>query len=417
MKTHDSHWNPDDLIRRVDRSLDFAQAAISLVRDKDPGIDMEALEAPPDKIIAETAMLLRAVVTLPGSAASSVRRRAAELAEALSLHARHARVGLGIALFPALALDYGAAHIVLASAGYADPQFSRTIMDSLGSTTSAARERFPHRELEQAWLISLLTGATMDDTPVSRTALAKGIDVISGSRDDAYSLTHALMYATDFGINPNRSLPADQILSISRSALSGILDDDDFDLAGELLLSWPFLGREWDNTSSFAFGVLASVEDDVGVLPSLALDLKEYQDLPAESRKNYVAAVAYHTAYVMGLLCSSALRAGKFPRKTLSGDNAPTQFTSTLLEILKRDARTPQWMRYAESLPEQTRNACASFFLDVAIRRHVRRTEFGEAHQLISEASGYGIEVSKLFVQAAEMLNRLARFTSCEAMA
>jgi hypothetical protein len=299
---------------------------------------------------------------------------------------------------------------VLGSAGYPDAKFSETIKSSLAATTARARERFPHRELEQAWLASLLSGTRFDARLVSRTSLINGIDVISGSRDDAYSLTHALMYATDFGnVEPGKCLPSDQILSIARSALSGVLDDDDFDLTGELLLSWPFLRKSWDDTASFVFAVLANVEDDVGVLPSLALDLREYKKLPAESRKNYVAAVAYHTAYVMGLLCSSALHSEKHPKASLSTVDVPTEFTSGLLHILKREARTPQWLRYAETLPENSRNACAGFFLDVALRRHMRKTEFREAFELITEATGFGIEVSRLFVQAAEMLNRLTR--------
>jgi hypothetical protein len=89
--------------------------------------------------------------------------------------------------------------------------------------------------------------------------------------------------------------------------LAGALDDDDFDLAGELLLAWPFLDAAWDEPSSFAFAVLAGVEDEVGVPPSLALDRAEYERQPVAARKSYVAAVAYNTAYVMGLLCAVML--------------------------------------------------------------------------------------------------------------
>ena len=411
------HWNQQDLIRRVDRALDFAEAAIALVQEKDPGIDMEALEAPPDKIIAETAMLLRSVVTLEGDAVDGVRRRATHLASILAKHARHDRVHIGIALFPALALDYGAAHIVLESAGFADDGFSETIKNSLEATTATARERFPHRELEQAWLTSLLYASGIDRSIAARTSLIRGIDVISGSRDDAYSFTHALMYATDFGHRqPQTWLPAERLLSISRSALAGVLDDDDFDLAGELLLSYPFLRKEWDDTASFVFAVLAQVEDEVGVLPSLAIDLHEYKKLPDESRKNYVAAVAYHTAYVMGLLCASALRAEAHPRDRLSADNTQTEFANTLIAILKSEPRTPQWLRFVESLEPPQRSACTGLLLDLALRRALRKTRFSEARELIAEAARREIEPTRMCVQAAEMLNRLARAVRTEAV-
>ena len=413
----EKYWNQQDLIKRVDRSLDFAEAAINLVREKDPGIDMEALEAPPDKIIAETAMLLRAVGTLAGQETAGLRLRALELASRLTAHARHDRVRIGVALFPALALDYGAAHIVLESAGFPDAIFTETLKNSLEATTATARERFPHRELEQAWLTSLLYSSGVDRTIAARTSLIRGIDVISGSRDDAYSFTHALMYATDFGHRrPQSWLPKERILSISRSAIAGVLDDDDFDLTGEILLAWPFMRCGWDDTASFAFAVLAHVEDEVGVLPSLALDLKEYNQLPSESRKNYVAAVAYHTAYVMGLLCASALRTDVYPKADLSHGKVPTDFVDALVKTLKSEERTPQWLRYFETLDSGQRSACAPLLIDLALRRALRKTRFAEAHELISEATRRGIEPTKLCVQGAEMLHRLARAVRTEAV-
>ena len=414
--TNDKSWEPNDLVRRVDRSLDFAEAAISLVRDADPAVDLEALEAPPDKIIAETAMLLRAIVTLPGESNEELRRRATDLATQLANHARHQRVQIGIALFPALALDYGAAHIVLESAGLPDPAFSETIKNSLEATTATARERFPHRELEQAWLTSLLYASGIDRGMAARTSVFRGIDVISGSRDDAYSFTHALMYATDFGRRGRQTwLPTDRILAISRSALAAVLDDDDFDLAGELLLAWPFLRSEWDDTASFAFAVLANVEDEVGVLPSLALDLHEYNKLPESSRRSYVAAVAYHTAYVMGLLCASALRAEAYPKGQYKKGGSSQAFTRHLIDVLKSEPRTPQWLRYFESLPVSQQDACAPFLFDVALRRSLRKTRFGEAQALIAEAARANLVPTELCVQGAEMLNRLARAIRPEA--
>ena len=121
-------------------------------------------------------------------------------------------------------------------------------------------------------------------------------------------------------------------------------------------------------------------------MPSLALDLKEYKDLPEASRNNYVAAVAYQTAYVMGLLCASALRADEYPKRKLGSDGKSGAFAMQLIEILKREERTPQWLRVVESHPLNALNACTPFILDAALRRLVRRTEFGEAYALILES-------------------------------
>jgi hypothetical protein len=52
--------------------------------------------------------------------------------------------------------------------------------------------------------------------------------------------------------------------------------------------------------------VLARVEDEVGVLPSLAIDLAGYRRQNKRVRADFVTATSYHTGLVMGLLCAVA---------------------------------------------------------------------------------------------------------------
>lgn len=117
LSTINNKWSVADLARRVERALDFAEFAVALLSDENPGIDLQAMEAPPNKIIAETAMFLRAAACVPADLACNVAVRAHKLTRALVPHARDQRVRIGIALHPALALDYGAAHIVLTKVG------------------------------------------------------------------------------------------------------------------------------------------------------------------------------------------------------------------------------------------------------------------------------------------------------------
>jgi len=279
---------------------------------------------------------------------------------------------------------------------------------SLPATTAHARERVPHRELEQEWLASLMGGPAPLEETLRRTALDRGTDLITGSRDDVYALTHSLLYATDFGNQTSQftQINSGDILATARSALAGALDDDDFDLAGELLLTWPYLRREWDETSSVAFAVLAHVEDEVGVLPSLALDREVYARQPIASRRSYVAAVSYHTAYVMGLLCAAMLshdsRAG-----VLSDPGGSVAFSELLLSALATDKRQPQWLRYVETLPKSRQAACTSLLLDVALRRASRQLKLGEIRGLLQLAIDYGSADSPLCIQAAGLLRRL----------
>jgi hypothetical protein len=279
-------WPADDLVRRVERSLDMAANAIQLLKDE-PELDLEALEAPPDKVVAETAMLLRACASVPTEVAPGVSHRTSELALELIPYARGPRILAGIALHPALAYDYAAAHLVLAAAGWPDPEVDALLDASLAPSAGAARERLPHRELEQDWLRWLHGGPVSKPGRLARTAVGTGIDLLSGSRDDVYAFTHALLYAADFGGKRIRlPRPLSCVLTEARSALAGALDDDDFDLAGELLLAWPLLKSKWEATSSFAFAVLTRVEDEVGLLPSLAIDAEGYRTQPQALRRH-----------------------------------------------------------------------------------------------------------------------------------
>ena len=412
-----AEWPVPDLVTRVERALELATEAIALVGAEHPTVDLYALEAPPDKVIAETAMLVRAAAAVPASLAPGVSARAHALARELIPHARHPRVAVGIALHPALARDYAAAHLVLTRLGYPDRDFDRALARALAAPTAAARERLPHRELEQDWLASLVGEPARFTGALERTALVQGVDLLTGSRDDIYALTHALLYATDFGNQMPTPSESVDLRATVQSAVAGALDDDDFDLAGELLLAWPFSGAAWGPVPSFAFAVLAHVEDEVGVLPSLALDGVAYAQQPPESRRSYVTAATYHTGFVMGLLCAAVLRADRRPRvqphmpPTLAPGAAA--FADELVSELAASQRQPQWLSRLHALPPLQREACAPLLIDISLRRAVRRLDLAMVQRLLQAGVNRDIVLSPLCAQAAGLLSRLA---SCVAL-
>jgi hypothetical protein len=274
--------------------------------------------------------------------------------------------------------------------------------------TAHARERLPHRELEQAWLDSLIGAPPPSGELVARTALRGGIDLLTGSRDDVYAFTHSVFYASDFGHHSVRLVgSARGALAMAEGALAGALDDDDFDLAGELLLTWPCLGAGWTTTASLGFAVLARIEDEVGIVPSLAIDRAAYDRQPAASRKHYVAAVTYHTAYVMGMLCGSILRSRRLPRASLPVALSSIKRADELLRQLT-DARQRQWYRHIQELPSDRRGACLGFLLDVALRRAVRRLDLGAVRQLLRLGIDSDVTLSLVCAQAAGILHRIA---------
>src|SRR6202043_3161647 len=127
----------------------------------------------------------------------------------------------------------------------------------------------------------------------------------------------ALIYVRDFNIRPRR-LPRARalILAEAEAALARCLDEEDYDLGGEVLMAWPITGAAWSAGAAFGFRVLARAEDDNGILPAPGTR-RRLDALDGEARADYRLASGYHTAYVMGLLCAAALHPGRAPPAAL----------------------------------------------------------------------------------------------------
>ena len=391
-------WSAFDLRRRVERTLDLVTAALDLV-NRETKLDLEALEAPPAKIIAESAIYLRLVAQTP-QAGQQIVTRAHDLLERLAPMARSASVAFGLCLHPAVARDYAAGHILLTAAGHRDARFDGLLDRALASPLRAARERVPYRALEQQWFDHLRGGPPPQPAAIATTALGASCDLLTGSRDDWYALTHSLFYATDFGaLEPILPRPAAEVLADAESAMAGALDVDDFDLAAELLMTWPMLGLPWSTSASFGFAVLARVEDEVGVLPSLAIDRAGYQRQDPAVRGDYVTATTYHTGYVMGLLCCLALRARRA--------TVPMRVLSPALGEQVRAAK-PQWRNDFGALSPADQAELAPFVLDVELRRAVRRLDLTAVRVLLAQAVDRNVPLTPLARQASALLLRVA---------
>jgi hypothetical protein len=229
-------------------------------------------------------------------------------------------------------------------------------------------------------------------------------------KEDAYALTHLVIYCTDFG-NHLKPLPRDRsiVLAEARSFLAKCLDEEDYDLAAEILMIWPQLGAPWCASSAFGFRVLMTVEDQVGVLPSVRTKTDRLTSLEGEERIRYAFATAYHTALVMGLLCARSLRDGRTPSAQLSGDAICIDVNNRLLSFV--DADQGHWQPVFASLPDDERRALAPLVLDIALAQAFRKHDYVTANQLLQIASAHGMERSPLAVQAAEMLERLVAFS------
>jgi hypothetical protein len=408
----EASWDRCDLARRLCRVLDIAAKSVERLGSTGYTDPIEpANSLPSEKLIAETAVLLVAISAVP--AAEPIADRADRLARALTPHARSARMRLGLCLRPALAWDYGLAHICLQRLGYADAAFDRLLQRSVRAQASGGRERVPHRMLEIEWMRRMASGDRPADAPERSPALLQSVlnnpmDLFGGTRDDVYAFTHALMYIADFNGRPV-PLPRARttVLAEAAAGLARSLDEEDYDVGGELLLAWPLTGAFWDPAAAFGFRVLADVEDQVGFLPAAATRLDRMNAMAGEARRDYLTATAYHTAYVMGLLCAAALRHGRALPRRIPTANAVPGSAAAVLPFLDDGGRRRHWQDTLDRLTVPERDAISGFLLTIALHRRVAANDFTAVAELLAKAVSLGLADTPAIVQAAELLDRL----------
>lgn len=409
-------WDHKDLERRLCRALEVARQTIERLGSAgytDPHESSNNVR--PEKVISETALFLYAASTV--THVDEVRALSHSVAKLLIPYARSERMLLGVCLEPAVAWEYAQAHVLLSALGHKDSRFDLLLKQSASAQARDGRERPPYRMIEQEWIKRIWNRSTRSarrhSSSAANSVLAQPMDLLSGTRDDVYAFTHALMYVRDFNIRPQR-LPRNKpaILAEAEAALARCLDEQDYDLGGEILLAWPLTKAAWSPAAAFGVRVLASVEDQAGFLPTAGTRLERLGTLQGEERTNYLVATAYHTVYVMGLLCAAALQ----HRRTALSRGPITKprrgSANAIIKYLGGDKKTTHWRDEFDQLKDLERDAIAGLLLNIALRRKTVQREFGQVHELLRVGYRLGLADTPAASQAAEMLERLAVFAN-----
>ncbi|MFE0462250.1 DUF6895 family protein [Kitasatospora sp. NPDC058965] len=420
-------WDCADLERRLLRTLDIALRAVDVLapdgyRDAvDPTVDVR-----PEKVVTETAMLVlaaaRAAVDRP-----ALRARVDELARRLAPHARGERARAAVCLEPAMALSHGCAHVCLSRAGHPDPAFDRLLHTACTwPRTAPGRERPPHRDLEQVWLTELSgipqqARRTYTLHPVlARSMLGRPLDALAGSRDDAYALTHAVMFATDLGSRrPRLPRPLSAVQADTEAAMATSLDQHDYDLAGELLFCGPMLGQPWSPASVFAFQLLTTADDQAGFLPTPLVRSERYHGLGSEDRSRYALATTYHAVYVLGLLCAVTLTNRVAPPVDIAPDTsgclgAVEQLLAQLPARTGDQDEQPQWYQRLLALPPRQQARLSPLVLSIALRRAVDLRRLDCVQLLLESARQWDLLQAPGAGQAGHLLLRASLLASWE---
>ena len=406
-----SRWNEADLEARLCRALDLARKtlnyfALNGYSDKESPV----YSFGPDKPIAETAMLIYAASA--SRHRPNIAPRVDELARLLDPYARSERVLVDIALHPALTFKFALPHILLTRLGYRDATFDEFLRSCISSQARNGHDRPPSAFLERRWILSLWTGRDADAgwrADLLDSVLNWPVDILGGLRDDAYAFTHLIFYCTDFGFKIHR-LPRRRsiILGEAGSMLARYIDAEDYDLAGEVLMAWPLTGAAWSPSRAFGFRVLASVEDQVGVLPCGNINVSRLTEQEGEERARYALGTGYHTAYVMGFLCAASLRSGRVPPLKIVGPRFEKSCLSRILRHVEHDQG--HWQSEFSSLSEEEQRILVPFIIDILIIQKSRKHDYNTMNEILALAREYDIASSPMCGQAAELLERL---TNC----
>lgn len=414
--TSAGRWDQSDLVRRVINALDVANRTVRTLIEAD-SVNVGGATAKKgadvlmrDKVIAETAMLLLCAEPIC-SLDDRIREKLGVIAALLVPYARHEDVRGAICLDPGRARDHAVAHALLSRLGYPDPDVDHLLSESLALGADFGPERLPHRQLEQEWLARVWSvGEPLkhrDSQILANSMLGRPLDALGASRFDIYAFTHAMMYVSDLGRRrialprPSAAIGADAV-----AALAFSLDSNDFDLTAEVLMTWPMLALTWSPPAIFAFRLLASVEDDLGFLPGIKFDFARYQALKGDDRSRYALMTSYHTAYVMGFLCSVALRHSCAPHAVVPSARRSPGGGAAILRFVKADGPKPCWTEPFAALAPHQQDSVAPLVLATLLRRARAEGSLGLVRELLKVALAHDLIDGPAPRQAAALLRR-----------
>ena len=235
-------------------------------------------------------------------------RAARQLAMTIRRHYDSADALAAIMREPGLVSTLGTALIVLDQFGLTSRREQTVLAAALASPYLDTTERVPFRLLDRSWVLHLTGLPRRHDAEALRLSAAnRRTHPIYMTRDDAYGITHSIIYATDFGAaTVPTELRRDELWEILDASLAWCLASGDFDLVGEILLSQMLLHRCLSEYGDVAWHVCRTVWDSLGFLPCPSLSADAFEALDDEhDRQQYAFFHMYHTVFVSGLLCNA----------------------------------------------------------------------------------------------------------------
>ncbi len=383
--------------------LAMTARAVAALEDEGPDVAAPALDA--HKVVGEALLLLRATAG-PGG----VGRSAVEWQRLLALTAPLSRpetLPTALCLDPGRALETAFCHVQLSALGDSDPRVDR-LLDLARAEPACGPEPYVVGALHRVWLHGVHTGRPDHgelDALLARCSLGRPVDVLRGTTQDAYDLTHAVMHGTDLGAWAVRvPRPVPDLLSDLDALLGLALDADNQDLATELLWAWPMLRLPPTPAACLTLSVLDRAHRDHGFLPGPGFDPALHDTLSPDAAEAYRLRTSYHATLVLGILGAALLTAGTNLTDPRPRPGSPTGATARLLAHLGA-TRNRSWLA-DPSLAED--DGLAGMVLAAALRRACDRSDLRALHEMLSVAVELELTDGRAVAQAAALLRRSA---------
>jgi hypothetical protein len=278
-----AHWSSNDegVIRLSDKFVTEAALLLLLSRRAEPVAD--ALTDPNDR-----------------------------LADRLGPLIRNERLRGMLITTPQSAATLGAGHIFLTVSGNADPHFEALVKSALDDGFGETVERVPYRQLDQRWTRNLQRHDALPvDDLLSHSILNSRAHPFYMTQGDAYAVTHAVMYATDFGRNAlPLSLDRNRVHDMILSGLAWHIVSQDFDLLIEYLMCAECVGLRDSAHAQFGWHVVRRLWDQIGFVPGPTFDAAHFRTLQGVRQDSYAVEHMYHTNFVLAMYCAVRLAMG-----------------------------------------------------------------------------------------------------------
>lgn len=392
-------WPQADLLRRIRQAIALTRRTLQVAIAQGDGPQHTEDTRPGgtrplnlEKVVGEAAMLARCAF-LANAGDAALNAEVDGLARDLAPQARGESVQARICADPAGAVGHASAHVCLSDIGHRDARFERFLQEVRATDLGGGPERLPNQLLEWHWLECIGRSASHDPANglrvwLAQTCASRPLDVLCSSTIDLYLFTHVVLYASDMG---QRAVqwPRDpaQVVAESDASLAAALDAENFDLAAELLWTWPMLGLQWSATAEFAFELLSNVQDEHGFLPGPEFRLAHSLALSASQRDDYMLRTSYHATLVMGLLCAASGRSGRRPtRRVAMVAGGAGCGADPLLGLLPNRSCQPRWLALHATRCGADRAALAPLLINVGLRRAAAAGDLGQLGRILESA-------------------------------